>query len=178
MKALDVAALQRADDTLSPRALRDAYGCFPTGVAAVCALVNDIPVGMAVSSFTSVSLAPPLVSICVDRLSTTWPALRTAPQLGLSVLSESHQQASSQLSAKTGDRFVNLGFDTTTDGAVLLHEAAAWLQCTVQEELLAGDHLIVVLRIVALLADPEGLPLVFHRSSYHRLIGNDTQLRT
>lgn len=67
--------------------LRRAFGCFPSGIT-VCALVDGTPVGMAASSFTSVSLAPPLVSVCIQHTSTTWPVLRNRPRLGLSVLAE------------------------------------------------------------------------------------------
>lgn len=59
--------------------LRRAFGCFPTGVAAVCAVAETGPVGMAVSSFTSVSLEPPLLSVCMQNSSTTWPTLRRRP---------------------------------------------------------------------------------------------------
>jgi hypothetical protein len=62
--------------------LREAFGCFPSGVTAVCALVDGTPRGMAASSFTSVSLTPPLVSLCVQRTSSTWPLLSDRPRLG------------------------------------------------------------------------------------------------
>ena len=58
--------------------LRRAFGCFPSGVTAVCAIIDGEPVGMAASSFTSVSIDPPLASICVQKSSTTWP--RTGPR--------------------------------------------------------------------------------------------------
>lgn len=58
-------------------ALRQAFGYFPSGITAVCALGNSTPMEMAASSFTSVSLEPALVSVCTDRTSTTWPASRS-----------------------------------------------------------------------------------------------------
>lgn len=57
-------------------ALRAAFGCFPSGLAALCALIGETPTGMAVSSFTSVSPGPLLASACMQDSSTTWPRLQ------------------------------------------------------------------------------------------------------
>lgn len=162
-------ALVPVADGLEPRRVRDVYGCFPSGVAAVCAMVDGTPTGMAVSSFTSVSLEPPLVSVCFDNGSSTWPRLRTARRLGVSVLGEAHETACRRLAAKTGDRFAGLALHTTADGAVLIDGATAWLDCSVEDELPAGDHVLVLLRIAALQGIPETDPLVFHRSGFRRL---------
>ncbi len=69
------------------KALREAFSCFPSGVVAVCCLWggegdSTTLIGMAASSFTTVSLDPPLVSVCVQNTSTTWPQIRTAPAIG------------------------------------------------------------------------------------------------
>ena len=88
--------------------LRRAFGCFPSGVTAVCAIIDGEPVGMAASSFTSVSIDPPLASICVQNSSTTWPRLRNQPRLGLSVLAEDHTDAAISLSRKVGGRFAGV----------------------------------------------------------------------
>lgn len=91
--------------------LRRAFGCFPSGVTAVCALVDGEPVGMAASSFTSVSVSPPLVSVCIQNISSTWPKLRRRPRLGLSVLAEGHDAACARLASKDGDRFADVGWE-------------------------------------------------------------------
>jgi len=97
--------------------LRRAFACFPTGVTAVCALVDGQAVGMAASSFTSVSLDPPLVSVCVQNSSSTWRKLSPMSRLGVSVLSAGHENASRQLAAKTGDRFSGIDWQASTGGA-------------------------------------------------------------
>jgi flavin reductase (DIM6/NTAB) family NADH-FMN oxidoreductase RutF len=148
--------------------LRQAYGCFPSGVTAVCATRDGRPVGIAASSFTSVSIDPPLVSVCVQHTSSTWPKLADFPRLGVSVLGEAHDAACRQIAAKTGDRFAGLRWDRTAEGAVLLHDAAAWLDCSVEQELPAGDHKIVLLRVHALRAF-DTAPLVFHGSRFRQL---------
>ncbi|MFI0369037.1 flavin reductase family protein [Actinomadura sp. 1N219] len=150
-------------------ALRRTFGCFPSGVTAVCALIDGAPAGMAASSFTSVSLDPPLVSICVQNTSATWPRLRRAPRLGLSVLAESHNEACLRLSRKEGDRFDGVDWEPRPGGGVFVLDAAAWLDCRLHDEIPAGDHLIVLLEVLGLLARPDTPPLVFHTSRFRRL---------
>ncbi|ULE33826.1 flavin reductase family protein [Mycobacterium sp. IDR2000157661] len=149
--------------------LRRVYGCFPSGVTAVCALLDGVPVGMAASSFTPVSVDPPLVSVCVQNSSTTWPRLRSRLRLGVSVLAEDHGEACLSLSRKVGDRFATVRWIHQPSGSVFVHGASAWLDCRVHAEVPAGDHTIVLLEICELGADPEKMPLVFHHSRFRRL---------
>ena len=149
--------------------LRRVFGTFPTGVVAMAAVVDGGPVGLAASSFVSVSLQPALVSVCVAHTSTTWPVLRGAGRLGISVLGAHQEAAGRQLAARGVDRFAGLGWTATADGAVLLAGVSAWLDCSVERELPAGDHDIVLLRVHDLGADPRVPPLVFHGSAYRRL---------
>ncbi|MGY1746505.1 flavin reductase family protein [Blastococcus sp. SYSU D00695] len=150
--------------------LRRVFGCFPSGIAAICSLDADgRPNGMAVSSFTSVSMDPPLVSICVQDTSTTWPVLSQAPRLGVSVLAEGQEAAARALAAKGVDRFADLAWTATDEGAVLLDEAAAWLDCDIDAQHQAGDHVLVLLRVRAMVGDPGHPPLVFHASRFRGL---------
>lgn len=149
--------------------LREAFGCFPSGVTAVCALVDGVPVGMAASSFTSVSVAPPLVSVCVQDTSTTWPKLRDRARLGVSVLAEGHDAECLSLSRKTGDRFAGVDWVAGDAGGVFVHGASLWLDCSLHAELPAGDHAIALLEIHGLRAEADTPPLVFHGSRFRRL---------
>ena len=121
--------------------LRRVFSAYPTGVAAVAALVADRPAGLAANSFVSVSLNPPLAAICIAHTSTTWPTLRTAARLGISVRGAHQEAAGRQLSARSGDRFAEVGWQATGQGAVLLRGATA----------------------------SDTLPLVFHGSSFRQL---------
>lgn len=150
-------------------ALRRAYGTFPSGVVAVCAVRDGVPIGIAASSFVPVSMDPPLVSICVQHTSTTWPRLADLPRLGLSVLGATHGEACRQLASKTGDRFAGIAHTRTDEGALLLHGAAAWLDCSVHATVAAGDHDLVLLRVEALQTHDAVRPLVFHGSRFHGL---------
>lgn len=149
--------------------LRQAFACFPTGVTAVCALSEEGPVGMAVSSFTSVSLDPPLLSVCVQNSSSTWPKLRHRDKLGLSVLAHDQAAAGRRLSLKDGDRFADLAWQVSDDGALFVLGATAWFDCSVHTEVPAGDHTMVLLEVHGLQTTPDVAPLVFHGSRFRRL---------
>lgn len=154
---------------LDQSTLRRAFGQFPSGVVALCAEIDGEPVGMAASSFVAVSMEPPLVAFCVQNTSTTWPKLRTNARIGISVLGEAHDRAARTLAAKTGNRFEGLTTTTTDDGAVFIDGAGMWLDATVTEEVPAGDHEIVLMRINELEIESDVTPIVFHCSKFRRL---------
>lgn len=91
------------------------------------------------------------------------------PFLGVSVLAEGHDDACISLSRKTGDRFTGVPWIELPSGAVVVHGSAARLDCCLRDEIPAGDHLIALLEIRSLCADPGTPPLVFHGSRFHRL---------
>lgn len=149
--------------------IRKAFGQFPSGVVALCADIDGVPVGMAASSFVGVSIDPPLVAFCVQSSSTTWPRLAARGRIGISVLGEAHDVAARTLAQKTGDRFDGLTTDTSDDGAVFIEGASMWLDATVTEEVPAGDHEIVLMRVNELEIADGISPIVFHGSKFRRL---------
>jgi flavin reductase (DIM6/NTAB) family NADH-FMN oxidoreductase RutF len=128
------------------------------------------PLGMAANSFTSVSLDPPIVSVCIGHSSRTWPRLRTAARLGISVLGEHQEEASRRLSATGTDRFAGLAWHATAGGAVLLAGASAWLECSLERAVTVGDHDVILLAVHDLGADASVPPLVVHGSRYTGLL--------
>ncbi|PUA82385.1 flavin reductase family protein [Nocardioides currus] len=159
--------------TLDQRTLRSAFGAFPSGVVAVAASVKGQLTGLAASSFTSISIEPPLVSFSVSTSSATWPLLREAHHLGISVLADHHDDICRQLAGPREQRFDGLPFSVTEGGAVLLTEAVATFDVTVHEEVEAGDHMIVLLRIHQVGAGDGEHPLVFHKSGFAKLHRDD-----
>ncbi|OAP24298.1 MULTISPECIES: flavin reductase family protein [Amycolatopsis] len=157
------------DAGLDGRALREAFGQFPSGVVAVCAEVAGERIGIAASSFVPLSLDPPLVAVCIQNTSTTWPRLRRSPRIGISVLGEGHDQAVLSLAAKTGDRFAGLLTRTNDGGALFIDGAGLALDTSVQQEVPAGDHRIVVMGVREIHTQVGVAPIVFHRSSLRRL---------
>lgn len=169
-------ALQLASDS-SPRLsapldammLREAFGTFPSGVTAICGMVEQRPLGMAVSSFASVSLEPPLVSVCLQNSSKTWARLRGLPQLGLSVLGADQVAVCRALAGPESDRFSGCVWEADEEGAVFLPGAVTWYSCVLRAELPAGDHSIALLEIERLWIQSKAEPLVFHGSRFRRL---------
>jgi flavin reductase (DIM6/NTAB) family NADH-FMN oxidoreductase RutF len=161
---------------LDPISLRQAFGAFPSGVVAVAAQVDGVMVGMAASSFTSVSLEPALVSFSVANTSATWPVLRRSERLGISVLSDHHGDVCRQLAGPADARFTDLQVRATSEGAVVLDDAATTYQGRVREEIEAGDHTIVLLELDEV-HDRAGSPLVFHRSGFKQIDGDRERVR-
>ncbi|MCK0439624.1 flavin reductase family protein [Gordonia alkaliphila] len=160
-----------------PGALKRAYSCFPSGVVAVCRRTTvdgpDFPagtdIGMAASSFTTVSLDPPLVSVAVRHESATWPLLRDADELGVSVFAEHQGDLARQLAGHPDRRFARVRPVALSSGALFIPGGTAHLLCTVAGELPAGDHTVVLLEIQSLRSDPTVEPLVFHASTFRAL---------
>lgn len=151
-------------------ALKRAFSCFPSGVVAVCSHHHGTePVGMAASAFTAVSIDPPLVSVCVQNTSTTWPRLRDARMLGVSVFAQDQSRQCRQLAGAAAHRFDDIDPLAADDGSLFIPGAAAHLSCSIEQEIPAGDHILVLLRIEQLQADPSVEPLVFHASTFRAL---------
>ncbi|HEX6359036.1 flavin reductase family protein [Actinophytocola sp.] len=154
------------EQSLEPARLRAAFGTFPTGVVAVATQVDDQLVGLAASSFTSVSLDPPLVSFSIANTSRTWPALRRAGHLGVTVLADHHHTIARQLAGPVATRFAGLDVTVNDNGAVTLTDGIAWFDTTIDQHIAAGDHTIVLLRLHTAAHVDRALPLVFHRSGF------------
>lgn len=157
-----------------PGDLRRTFALFPSGVAAIAADVHGVPRVLVASSFqVGISGDPPLVLFAVQHTSETWPVLRGAARLGVSVLAESQGALARQLSARSGDRFAGVETSRTESGAILLGGATVHLECSIEGESGAGDHDLVLLRVHALATDSALEPLVFHGSTFRRLIDSE-----
>ncbi|MGI8679782.1 MAG: flavin reductase family protein [Jatrophihabitans sp.] len=150
--------------------LRSAFAAFPSGVTVVSAVRGGAYVGLAASSFTSVSLRPPLVSVCIARTSTTWPILRAGGRLGVSVLADDQDQLARQFASRGGDRFAEVRVTTTSSAAVFVDNSCLWLECTLNSELPAGDHVIALLEVQDIRTFAQRLPLVFYSSEFRQLL--------
>jgi 3-hydroxy-9,10-secoandrosta-1,3,5(10)-triene-9,17-dione monooxygenase reductase component len=143
-------------------------GHFATGVTVVTGIAGGGPIGLAVNSFTSVSLAPSLVAFCVGMRSASWPKLRTAGAFCVNILAEDQEALSRAFAGHGADRFTGVGWRPAPSGAPILTGALAWIDCSLEAEYPAGDHVIVVGRVSELDLAQEGRPLVFYRGGYGR----------
>ena len=163
-----------SDETLvvdDPAGLfRKVLGHVPTGVTVVATLDGERPVGLAVGSFFSVSLEPPLVGFCVMTTSSTWPVIEWCGRFGVSVLADGQTDICSRVATKEPDKFS--GFDWTpapATGSPLIDGAVAHLDCTLEQQHLAGDHWIVVGRVAHFAVHRHDADaMIFCRGSYGR----------
>jgi 3-hydroxy-9,10-secoandrosta-1,3,5(10)-triene-9,17-dione monooxygenase reductase component len=147
--------------------LRHVLGHYPTGVAVITAATPAGPVGMAVNSFTSVSLDPALVLFCPAHSSTTWPDLRQAGRIAINVLSAQQEHISALFARRGVNRFAEMSWKPGRNGAPLLDGALGWLEATIEAEYEAGDHWVVLARIEHLgVHESVDQPLVFFGGRY------------
>lgn len=154
---------------IDPARYRQVLGHFATGVTVVTALHQDTPVGMCVNSFTSVSLDPPLVGLCVGRHSSTGAHIRTAGRFCVNVLAEAQEHLSRRFATREEDRFAGLGWRPAPSGAPVLNGVLAWVDCTLEGEHEGGDHVVVIGRVQELDVASQGRPLIFYRGGYGRI---------
>ncbi|GAB3535161.1 flavin reductase family protein [Arthrobacter tecti] len=154
------------------RQLRETFSYFPSGIVALLAELDGNPYGMVASAFTvGVSMEPPLVSCAIQLSSSTWPILKTAHTIGISVLGEDQAEFARQLgSKKREERFVDVPLRETGSSAQFIAGAPVWFETTFTGEFPAGDHTVALLEVRALGADPGLNPLVFHASAFRQLL--------
>lgn len=133
-----------------PRALRDAFGAFLTGVTVVTTHdAAGAPIGFTANSFTSVSLDPPLLLVCLARTSRNFAALTHAPGFAVNVLSQGQTAVSNTFARPVEDRFSAIDWTVGPHGAPILSGVAAWFDCSRHQIVDGGDHVILIGRIEA-----------------------------
>ena len=151
-----------------PATYRTVLGHFATGVCIVTAMEGEEPVGMACNSFTSVSLDPAIVLFCAAKSSTTWPKLRTSGKWAANILGEDGEEVCRLFAQRGADRFAKISYTRGRSGSPILRDTLAFVDCETIEEHEAGDHFIVIGRVLELGYAAEGKPLLFYRGGYGR----------
>lgn len=158
--------------------LRHAFGCFATGVTVVTSQCSDGSlVGVTASSFTSVSLDPPLLLVSLSHRLRSLSALRDAGHFTVNVLGAS-QQALAEIFAKAAtDKWRGVACEPGTKGAPVIDEAVAVFECETANIVPAGDHDLYLGRIVKMSASRDVAPLVFHGGKFTTIDGRDREAR-
>lgn len=161
------------DDSLAtevdPGAFRSVLGHFPTGVSVIASVAGEAPIGLAIGSFFSVSLDPPLVGFCADKRSSSWPGIREAGGFCVNVLHQDQEALCRQFATRGADKFKGVGWTATVgSGSPRLADVLAWVDCRIEAVHDAGDHEICIGRVLGLDVGREGGPLVFYRGGYGR----------
>jgi flavin reductase (DIM6/NTAB) family NADH-FMN oxidoreductase RutF len=154
---------------IDPSDFRRALAQFASGVTAVTTRDGSgRPLGLTVTAFSSVSLDPPLVLVCVDERSETHAGFRDSGLFGVSVLAEDQEDVSRRFAWSGPAKFETTGLVAGSTGVPLVAGALAHLECRVVAAHTAGDHTIYVGEIVAL-STRAGRPLVYNQGRYRRL---------
>lgn len=152
---------------VSERYLRDVFGSFVTGVTVVTAATGDGFAGFTVNSFTSVSLSPPIVLFCADLGSATATRIERAGAFAVNILGRHQKELSDRFCASGCDRFSGVQVASAATGAPILHDALAYVDCELDGAVTAGDHRILLGRVLSagrLCDDKE--PLAFYKGGY------------
>jgi flavin reductase (DIM6/NTAB) family NADH-FMN oxidoreductase RutF len=154
-------------------ALRMTMRQWATGVTVVTTVAGDERAGMTVSSFTSVTLEPPTVLVCLNKESYAHALVKRSGIFAISILGVGQEALSNRfagLDPAVTDRFEGLNLTTAQTGCPLLPGAIAWLDCIVRSEHDTYTHTIFIGEVVFARRDEEHAPLVYHNRSYHTLV--------
>lgn len=133
-----------------PRALREAFGSFMTGVTVVTTLdANNSPLGFTANSFSSVSIDPPLVLVCMANSSTNYDALVNTDRFAINILCEKQKEVSNTFARPVEDRFSTVSWRKGPHGSPILEDVSAWFDCSSYKQLEAGDHIILIGKVEA-----------------------------
>jgi flavin reductase (DIM6/NTAB) family NADH-FMN oxidoreductase RutF len=150
-------------------AFRAVMGRFASGVTVVTSVDADgFDEGMTVSAFCSLSLDPPMVLFCVDRIASMFESLAAAPGFIVNILSESQEALARRFSGPDPNRFEGIGYTRGPSGPVILEDVLGYLECRRVAAYEGGDHRIYVGEVEAAQAR-EGRPLLYYRGGYAQL---------
>ena len=132
------------------RALRSAFGAFTTGVTVVTSHdATGAPIGFTANSFTSVSLDPPLVLVCIANSSSNYENMTKATGFAVNILAETQVDVSNTFARPVDDRFASVTWQNGPHGAPVFEGVSAWFDCSMNQIVEAGDHAVLIGRVEA-----------------------------
>jgi len=164
------ASTVHADDPealAAARRFRDVLGSFASGVTVVTTVSNDEPVGMTCQSFSSVSLDPPLVLFIPAKTSRAWPLMQRSGKFCVNFLAEDQADLSNTMASRGTDKFAGVAWKPSdATGSPLLEGALGYVDCSIHAVHEAGDHYVVVGRVLDLALGDAEKPLLFFQGKY------------
>lgn len=151
------------------RLFRETVGHYASGITVIAGILDGQPVGFTCQSFHSLSLEPPLVSFSVMHSSTSWPKIRAAGTFSVNILASGQREISNAFARSGGDKWQGVAWSGTSSGNPVIEGSLAWVDCTLYEEHLAGDHRIVIGLVNDMSAaqpDKDQQPLIFFKGRY------------
>jgi 3-hydroxy-9,10-secoandrosta-1,3,5(10)-triene-9,17-dione monooxygenase reductase component len=159
------AEMNGAAPSVTATELRRVLGHFATGVVIVSGIDRLGPVGLTCQSFFSLSLEPPLVALAPSHASTSWPRIAATGSFAVSILSSAQESLGRAFAISGIDKFDGVTWRTAHTGSPIIEGALAWVDCRIEAVHQAGDHYLVVARVVHA-GHVDGRPLLFYRSGY------------
>ncbi|MES1246123.1 MAG: flavin reductase family protein [Actinomycetota bacterium] len=157
---------------------RELMGALAAGVSVVTTVDADgAPRGLTTTAVTSVSADPPLLLVCVGVHSRTLPAIRASGRFAVNVMHEWAEETAARFASKVEEKFVGSAWRPGRYGCPLLHEETlAWAECRVEQEVEAGDHVVLIGRIEhGGAAELEHGPLTYYRRRFGTWISADPE---
>ena len=152
---------------IDQREFRDVMGCYPTGVCVITAKDDDGGrYAMAVGTFSSISLDPPLVGFLPDKKSSSWPAIAATGRFCVNVLGAHQLDLCQRFSARSDNKFGDLVHGQSPSGQPLLDDCLAWIDCSISSVTEAGDHWFVLGNVLNMEATRHEDPMLFYRGRY------------
>ncbi|MDH3293457.1 MAG: flavin reductase family protein [Acidimicrobiia bacterium] len=153
---------------------RHVLGHFPTGVTVVTSAGepgSGCPAGVAIGSFASISLDPPLVGFFLGTSSGSWPAIEASGHFCVNVLCDDQQELCGLMASRSEDKFEGLDYETSGTGAPILPGVHAVIDCLIDGVVPAGDHNLIVGRVQSLSTRRDHPPMVFYKGQYGSFAG-------
>ena len=149
-----------------PQRFRQVLGQFATGVTVVTGMDGDTPVGFACQAFAALSLDPPMVLFCPSKTSGSWPAIERAGAFCVNVLGENQRDVSRVFGTRGADKFAGVQWATSEQGLPVLRGVLSWIDCEIETVHTAGDHYVVIGRVLDLGRSGDDRPLLFYGGDY------------
>lgn len=148
---------------------KDALGRFASGVTVVTVADGDERTGLTVSAFSSLSLEPPYILICINNASSALALLERTKQFAVSILSAEQSDISNRFASHTEDKFDGIKYHLGQSGLPVLDDALVTLECALVNTFPGGDHTIYIGRVDAATVDSSKSPLLYFHGKYGEL---------
>ena len=148
---------------------RRTLGHFGSGVTVVTAATEERMAGLTVSAFSSVSLNPPLILVCIHKQSSAVDVIRDGGKFAVNLLSEEQIDVSNHFASQTPDKFQNVAVQISTFGLPILEGSLGFLECSVFQEVDAGDHYVYIGQVENAETDESKHPLLYYHGRYETL---------
>ncbi|MFK0157335.1 flavin reductase family protein [Streptomyces sp. NPDC090499] len=170
MSERHAAGLLQPDPALvDPQALRSVCANWATGVTVITSGSTGRTAGLTVNSFTSVSLDPALILVCIHNDSNELPVLRRTGAFAVNILAADQEELCRSFASRHTRHTAKAATRPGITGVPVLPDALAYLECRIDREVDGGDHVIVIGEVIDLAVQREEGPLTFFRNAFHRL---------